>query len=51
MVIALEQLQLIDEKKAGVLILASNNLTDKFNLTSEELKKLFPYPYLIEATE
>jgi hypothetical protein len=48
----LRELRILDEKKIEVLMFCKIYLNENnFNLTSDELKKMFPFSYLIEPAE
>lgn len=48
----LKELRIVDEKKIEVLLFCKIYLNENnFILTSDELKKMFPFTYLIEPVE
>ena len=47
----LRELRIVDDKKIEVLMFCKLYLSESFNLTSDELKKLFPFAYLTEPAE
>ncbi len=43
----MRELRIVDDKKLEILMFCKLYLSDIFNLTSDELKKLFPFTYLV----